>query len=141
MAKAIWIAVFLLAVALPAGAQRARIQQVPPADLGRYRVVNPNPEFARSLYLLDTWTGASWIACSDGGQADSNLNWCRLNEPLSPSSRVTGRWDIVNGHPGTARNIMLIDTFLGDTFVACTRGVGASSWCTMTGGPVSNWNG
>ena len=41
-----------------------------------------------------------------------------------------GRFQIVNGTPELTRNIMLLDTVTGDTWILCTT-EGASGWCRM----------
>lgn len=41
-----------------------------------------------------------------------------------------GRFQIVNGTPEMTRNIMLLDTFTGDTWILCTT-EGATGWCRM----------
>ncbi|WP_310569323.1 hypothetical protein [Gemmatimonas sp.] len=49
-------------------------------------------------------------------------------------STRNGRFVIVNGTPELARNIMLLDTQTGRTWIACTaKDVGStdSNWCSM----------
>ncbi len=41
-----------------------------------------------------------------------------------------GRYQIVNGTPDQARNIMLLDTITGETWLSCTV-EGAFGWCKM----------
>jgi|SRR2546425_2082891 len=41
-----------------------------------------------------------------------------------------GRFQIVNGTPDMTRNIMLLDTVTGDTWILCTT-EGATGWCRM----------
>lgn len=44
------------------------------------------------------------------------------------AQRQEGRFVIVNGTPDLARNIMLLDTATGESWVSCT-GRGVSGWC------------
>lgn len=42
---------------------------------GRWQVVNPTPSIVRTIMLLDTQTGETWIICkSDKGSS----NWCHV---------------------------------------------------------------
>ncbi len=41
-----------------------------------------------------------------------------------------GRFQIVNGTPEMTRNIMLLDTVSGDSWILCTT-EGAQGWCRM----------
>lgn len=42
---------------------------------GRFQVVNPTPALARNVMLLDTWTGATSMACvGEGGVS----GWCQM---------------------------------------------------------------
>lgn len=45
-----------------------------------------------------------------------------------------GRYQIVNGTPEMTRNIMLLDTQTGKTWIICTGSDGATWWCTMQTG-------
>ncbi len=50
-----------------------------------------------------------------------------------------GRFQIVNATPDQTRNIMLLDTVTGDTWLTCTSD-GATGWCPMsrfTGAPAA----
>ena len=42
-----------------------------------------------------------------------------------------GRWTIVNGTPEQARNIMLLDTATGETWVVCESADGSTGWCRL----------
>lgn len=42
-----------------------------------------------------------------------------------------GRWQVVNPTPEMARNIMLLDSQTGETYVMCIDADGASGWCLM----------
>jgi hypothetical protein len=51
--------------------------------------------------------------------------------PQVVRSNATGRWTIVNGTPGFAQNIMLLDTATGDSWVKCQNSEGVSMWCVV----------
>ncbi len=46
-----------------------------------------------------------------------------------------GRWQIVNGTPELAHNIMLLDTQTGDTWITCGNKE-STDWCSMSRGYV-----
>jgi hypothetical protein len=48
------------------------------------------------------------------------------------TSGVNGRWQIVNGTPEMSRNIMLLDTQTGDSWINCTSASGQNDWCVIT---------
>ncbi len=43
----------------------------------------------------------------------------------------SGRWQIVNGTPELAQNMMLLDTLTGDSWVICSASEGERKWCTV----------
>lgn len=43
----------------------------------------------------------------------------------------SGRYQIVNGTPTYARNIMLLDTQTGRTWVICSARDSTAAWCSM----------
>jgi hypothetical protein len=43
----------------------------------------------------------------------------------------SGRWTIVNGTPELTRNIMLLDTVTGETWVTCSDTTGTRYWCKI----------
>lgn len=47
------------------------------------------------------------------------------------TSGVNGRWQIVNGTPEQARNIMLLDTQTGDSWINCKGDGGENDWCLI----------
>lgn len=47
------------------------------------------------------------------------------------ASPATSRYQIVNGTPEMTRNIMLLDTWTGDTWIICADKTGLSAWCAM----------
>jgi hypothetical protein len=48
-----------------------------------------------------------------------------------PVTSGNGRWQIVNGTPEMTRNIMLLDTETGNSWIVCT-GVGdETKWCVI----------
>ena len=49
-------------------------------------------------------------------------------------SSYVGRYQVVNGTPQFARNIMLLDTVTGMTWVYCNASDGSDTWCYV---PVS----
>jgi len=67
-----WIAGLALAAGAGLGTAANRAATT---DVGRYQVVNGMPTYAKTITLLDTATGASWIACED---KDGHQNWCRM---------------------------------------------------------------
>jgi hypothetical protein len=51
------------------------------------------------------------------------------------SSQANGRFQIVNGTPDLTRNIMLLDTETGDSWIICTIGENnGDAWCRMDKG-------
>lgn len=65
----------------------------------------------------------------------------QMPKPLSPeivASSSPGRFQIVNGTPDLARNIMLLDTVTGDSWITCRSDIGnpvghsyADGWCPL----------
>jgi len=51
--------------------------------------------------------------------------------PQVVRASAPGRWTIVNGTPGFAKNIMLLDTATGDTWVKCEDSEGVDMWCSV----------
>jgi hypothetical protein len=47
------------------------------------------------------------------------------------SSQGNGRFQIVNGTPDLTRNIMLLDTETGDSWILCVTGDNSDGWCRM----------
>ena len=46
-----------------------------------------------------------------------------------------GRYQVVNGTPQYAKNIMLLDTVTGESWISCEGDRGATLWCKI---PLSN---
>ena len=61
-----------------------------------------------------------------------------MARPNATQTRSTitdnGRWQVVNGTPEFARNIMLLDTQTGNSWITCTDSKGVTSWCTIPRG-------
>jgi hypothetical protein len=65
-----------------------------------------------------------------------------IAQPNATQTRTTttntqtanGRWQIVNGTPEMTRNIMLLDTQTGDSWINCSDSKGATNWCSMSRG-------
>jgi len=51
--------------------------------------------------------------------------------PAVVTSGPPGRWQIVNGTPEQAGNIMLLDSATGQTWVICTDEQGTRIWCSL----------
>ena len=52
--------------------------------------------------------------------------------PETPSRNPEiGRYQVTNGTPSMSRNIMLLDTVTGHTWILCTDQGGNSAWCKM----------
>jgi hypothetical protein len=47
------------------------------------------------------------------------------------TSGVNGRWQIVNGTPEMTRNIMLLDTETGNSWIVCTGAGDETKWCII----------
>jgi len=45
---------------------------------------------------------------------------------------TTGRYQIVNGTPQYAKNIMLLDSLTGESWVVCEGTGGETTWCKIT---------
>jgi hypothetical protein len=54
-----------------------------------------------------------------------------LGQSRSVAQSVGGRYQVVNGTPDMARNIMLLDTATGNTWILCGDPQGVSQWCQM----------
>jgi hypothetical protein len=53
--------------------------------------------------------------------------------PSATAQRAAGgRYQIVNGTPEMTRNIMLLDTEMGRTWIICTLGDSSTGWCPMS---------
>src|SRR6266540_2083884 len=50
-----------------------------------------------------------------------------------------GRFQIVNGTPALVRNIMLLDTVTGDSWILCEMGGGTTGWCKMRRSELSGF--
>lgn len=48
-----------------------------------------------------------------------------------PRPTSAGRYAIVNGTPDISINIMLLDTFTGESWVSCTGVDGERTWCKI----------
>jgi hypothetical protein len=64
-----------------------------------------------------------------------------LAQPNATQTRSTistqaanGRWQIVNGTPEMSRNIMLLDTQTGDSWIVCSDSKGVTYWCSLSRG-------
>jgi hypothetical protein len=51
--------------------------------------------------------------------------------PQSAAVQRTGRFEIVNGTPDMARNIMLLDTWTGDSWEKCSSTDNDDGWCPL----------
>jgi hypothetical protein len=82
--SAIVIAVIGCVVALLAGQEAlAQARAVASSTVsGRWQIVNPTPERAMYIMLLDTATGATWIACSGEGGTQT---WCIVEKSFATS--------------------------------------------------------
>ncbi len=69
MAKLLLALTMVCAACSVAPAQAANPQPV----VGRYQIVNPTA-LARTVMLLDTATGNSWLACVD----EKGISWCDM---------------------------------------------------------------
>lgn len=47
------------------------------------------------------------------------------------STNFVGRYTIINGTPDQARNIMLLDTFTGESWISCQDRTDGTGWCHM----------
>lgn len=72
------------------------------------------------------YVGALVVAVGVGALARKNASAA----PPLPVASSAGRWQVVNGTPDMARNIMLLDSVTGQTWIACT-GEAGNSWCYM----------
>jgi hypothetical protein len=63
------------------------------------------------------------------------LDQTHAQAPQPAPSRVVasgyGRFQIVNGTPELTRNIMLLDTETGESWITCTDSDNSSLWCHM----------
>ncbi len=50
---------------------------------------------------------------------------------INNTKAENGRWQIVNGTPDQAHNIMLLDTQTGDSWITC-NGPDGVGWCTLS---------
>lgn len=63
--------------------------------------------------------------------------WPALAESRSVVQSTGGRYQIVNGTPEMTRNIMLLDTATGNSWIICGDKDGVSHWCEMDRGHSS----
>jgi len=52
-------------------------------------------------------------------------------EPKYPIAPLAGRYQVVNGTPEMAKNIMLLDTWTGETWILCGPLNDLGQWCHM----------
>lgn len=58
----------------------AAAPQPPLFPLGRFLVVNPTPDLARNVMLLDSATGTTWVGCGKAGEISA---WCPMTRGSS----------------------------------------------------------
>jgi len=75
---------FVLAAFWNAGAQQ-QPSNVP--ETGRYQIVNGTPTSGVNIMLLDTWTGRTWITCTESVNDDTVklTAWCTLPQSTGRS--------------------------------------------------------
>lgn len=49
-------------------------------ETGRYQVVNPTPDRAMHIMLVDTQTGQTWMICMVEGESQ----WCPMRKSTAP---------------------------------------------------------
>jgi hypothetical protein len=55
----------------------------------------------------------------------------RSGDVVQAQAAVTGRYQVVNGTPEIARNIMLLDTVTGDSWILCVGVNDETTWCKI----------
>lgn len=63
------------------------------------------------------------------GQADIAIFSAQLAGAKQTNPYTPGRWQIVNPTPAMARNIALLDTATGNTWIMCIGEHGSVNWC------------
>jgi len=75
------------------------------------------------------------VACRKAPSADEIADMQSRLKHLSDDSMRVGRYQIVNGMPSTERNIILLDTETGRTWILCNgkaaQGATSTNWCAM----------
>lgn len=56
----------------------------------------------------------------------------RITRAADTTKAENGRWQIVNGTPEMSRNIMLLDTQTGDSWITCADSKAGTNWCSMS---------
>lgn len=58
-----------------------------PGSNGRYRILDPTPQYARNTMLLDTQTGRTWLMCSTNDSTTAvTTNWCAMTFVGAPAA-------------------------------------------------------
>lgn len=52
-------------------------------------------------------------------------------EGVQAQSGQPGRYQIINGTPAMAQNIMLLDTATGQSWITCNNEKGGTGWCLL----------
>jgi hypothetical protein len=82
----------------------------------------------------DDWssppTPAEYKSAKPAFDPDQYLRDKKLDEKIE-SIKSIGRYQVVNPTPQMARNIMLVDTVGGDSWVMCLGPHGETGWCHM----------
>lgn len=60
------------------------------------------------------------------------MSQAQVRPGTASTSVETGRYQIVNGTPAMARNIMLLDTWTGTTWITCENEQDGTNWCAMS---------
>ena len=77
--------------------------------------------------------GTSWILLLAFGLVLFTTWRFGCNSQAASQSGSVGRYTIVNGTPSMARNIMLLDTITGATWLVCGDPKGeANGWCPLS---------
>lgn len=91
---AIAVAALLVCAGIEAGKAWAATAERPVPQVtanGRFVIHNPQPTLGKTNFLLDTWTGRVWAACSldeSDPTVTTGTGWCEMgNVQLKPENR------------------------------------------------------
>lgn len=79
--------------------------------------------------LIGIAVGGLVVAVVMAQWSPANVVVPAVAQPVRPD---VGRYQIVNGTPDLAANIMLLDTITGDSWVKCSSPDTGSLWCRMS---------
>lgn len=91
---------------------------------------------ATALLIVLSGCGSDWRSRAKpadagvpGAAVSERLELARLEAEEIRGRVSVGRFQVINGSPSTTRNIMLLDTSTGNTWVICNGPNDETTWC------------